>query len=156
MNFNATFFGQTIAFIVFTWFCMKFIWPLLMSKLEAREKQIADGLAAAEQGQEKLEQAEKRYGELVEEGKQQAAEIINQAQKRGDELIEESKSNARTEGERLLAAARAEIDQERVQAREQLREQVADLVITGAQQVLMREVDRNAHKEVLDKISANL
>jgi F-type H+-transporting ATPase subunit b len=156
MNFNATFFGQTIAFIVFTWFCMKFIWPWITNTLAEREKKIADGLTAAEKGQEKLEQAQKRYGELVEEGKQQAAEIISQAQKRGDELVEESKNNARSEGDRLLAAARAEIEQERVQTREQLREKVAELVVAGAQQVLMREVDRAAHKEVLDKISASL
>ena len=145
MNFNATFFGQLIAFGVFVWFCMKFVWPLLLGMIEDREKRIADGLAAAEEGERKLEQAKKRLAEALEEGKHKAADIIAQAQKRGDEIIEESKQTARVEGERQLEAARQE-----------LRQQVAMLAIAGAEQILMREVDQNAHNEVLGKISADL
>ena len=156
MNFNATFFGQLIAFAVFVWFCMKFIWPLLLGMIEEREKRIAEGLAAAEQGEQKLEQAEQRLTEAVEEGKNRAADIIAQAQKRGDEIVEEAKQNARVEGQRQLDAARGEIEQEKEQARQELRQQVAMLAITGAERILMREVDRNAHNDVLNKLSADL
>ena len=156
MNFNATFFGQLFAFGVFVWFCMKFVWPLLLGMIEAREKRIADGLAAAEEGDQKLEQAKRRLSEAVEEGKHKAADIIAQAQKRGDEIIEEAKQTAKSEGQRQLDAARSEIEQEKEQARQELRQQVAMLAITGAEQILMREVDQNAHNEVLTKISADL
>ncbi len=156
MNFNATFFGQLIAFGVFIWVCMKFIWPLLLGMIEEREKRIADGLAAAEEGEQKLEQAKKRLAEALEEGKNKAAEIISQAQKRGDEIIDEAKQTARVEGERQLEAARSEIEQEKELARQELRQQVAILAISGAEQILMREVDQNAHNDVLSKISADL
>ena len=156
MNFNATFLGQTIAFIFFVWFCMKFIWPLLLGMLEAREKRIADGLAAGERGEKKLEEAEQYLLDLVHEGKQKASEIITQAQKRGYEIIDEAKETARTEGKRILEGARGEIEQEKETARQDLRQQVAQLALLGAEQILMREVDRNAHNEVLNKISADL
>lgn len=156
MNFNLTLIGQTVSFIIFVWITMRFIWPLLIDKMAEREKIIADGLAAAEKGREELEQAQKRHGELVEEGKKQAMEVIAQAQKRGDEIIEESKGNARSEAHRILESARAEIAQEREQAREELKNQVAVLALSGAEQILMREVDRKAHNDVLAKISASL
>lgn len=156
MNFNATIIGQTIAFAFFVWFCMKFVWPLLLGMIEAREKRIADGLAAAEKGEQKLADAEQKYNELVEEGKQQAANIIAQAHKRHDEIVEEAKGNAREEGERIKQSARSEIDQEREMAREALRKQVGELALQGAEQILMREVDRKAHNDVLEKVSAGL
>lgn len=156
MNFNATFFGQLIAFAVFVWFCMKFVWPLLLGMIEEREKRIADGLAAAEEGEQKLEQAKSRLSEALEEGKNKAADIISQAQKRGDEIIEEAKQTAKSEGQRQLEAARSEIEQEKEQARQELRQQVAVLAIAGAEQILMREVDQNAHNDVLTKISSEL
>jgi F-type H+-transporting ATPase subunit b len=156
VNFNLTLIGQTISFIVVVWFTMKFVWPLLIGKMEQREKIIADGLAAAQRGQEELEQAQRRHGELVEEGKKQAVEVIAQAQKRGDEIVEESKDTAHGEAHRILEAARAEIVQEREQAREELKAQVATLALSGAEQILMREVDRKAHNDVLEKISASL
>lgn len=156
MNFNATIIGQTIAFAFFVWFCMKFVWPLLLGMIEAREKRIADGLAAAEKGEQKLIDAEQKFNELVEEGKQKAATIIAQAQKRHDEIVEEAKDNAREEGERIKHAAMSEIDQEKERARENLRKQVGELALQGAEQILMREVDRKAHNDVLEKISAGL
>lgn len=156
MNFNATLIGQTIAFAVFVWFCMKFIWPLLLGMLQEREKRIADGLAAAEEGEKKLARAEERHGELVEEGKQQAATIISQAQKRGGEIVEEAKDDARTEGERIKESARSEITQERESAREELRKQVSSLAMLAAEQILMKEVDQNAHNELLNKIAGDL
>lgn len=156
MNFNATLIGQTISFIFFVWFTMKFVWPLLLKQMQDRETKIADGLAAAEKGQESLARAEQRHAELLEEGKQQAAEIISQGQRRGDEIIEQSKLNAKAEGERLIHAAGAEIDRERTQAREQLKAHVATLALAGVEQILMREIDQNAHNELLSKLSSEL
>ena len=156
MNFNATLIGQLIAFAVFVGFCMKYIWPFLIEAMEERETRIADGLAAAEKGQAALTEAEAKKNEMLEESKQQAAEIISQGQKRHDELVEAAKDDARSEKEKILAAAQAEIEQERTQTREQLRAEVATLALTAAEQILMREVDRNAHNDVLTKISAEL
>lgn len=156
MNFNATLIGQIFAFAVFIWFCMKFIWPYLHGQMKDREARIADGLAAAEQGQIRLAEAEQKKVELIDEGKQQAGEIISQAQRRGDEIVEEAKSDARAEGDRLLAAARAEIEQERTRAKEQLKTEVSGLALAGAEQILLREVDSKAHKDILDKICAQL
>lgn len=156
MNFNLTLIGQSIAFIVFVWFTMKFVWPLLMNKMAEREKKIADGLAAAEKGQEKFEQAEQRYEELVGEGKQQAGDIIAQAHKRGDELVEEAKSEAKSEAERIKHSAQADIEQQIAQAREKLKSEVAALALAGAEQILMHEVDQKTHNEILDKIYAKL
>ena len=156
MNFNLTLIGQTFAFLVFVAFTWKFVWPLLLGMMAEREKRIADGLAAAEKGQEKLEQADQRYQQLVEEGKQQAADIIAQAGKRGDEIVEEAKNTAKVEASRILESARSEIEQEKEIARGELRARVAELAVAGAEQILMREVDRQTHNEVLEKISARL
>ena len=156
MNFNATLIGQIIAFAIFVWFTMKYVWPYLLKMMHERETRIADGLAAAEKGQQTLEEAEQRLADMVNEGKQQAGEIISQAQRRGDEIIEAAKDEARVEGERLKTAARSEIEQERMQAREQLKEEVAMLALAGAEQILMREVDKKAHNELLAKLSAEL
>ncbi len=156
MNFNLTLIGQSISFAVFVWFTMKFVWPMLMNKMVEREKRIADGLAAAEKGQEKFDQAEKRYEELVTEGKQKASDIITQANKRGDEVVEESKQSARDEAERIKKAAQADIEHEVSQAREKLKNEVAKLALVGAEQILMREVDQKVHNDMLDKICAKL
>ena len=156
MNFNATLFGQMIAFAIFVWFCMKFVWPPIIKALEDRKTRIADGLAAAEKGVHDLELASRRATEILHEGKEQSQVLIAQAQKRHDEIVEEAKDNARIEGDRILAAARAEIDQERQQAKVELRHDVARLAVLGAEQILMREVDQTAHKEILERISAGL
>ena len=156
MNFNLTLIGQSIAFAIFVWFTMKFVWPFIMGKMAEREKRIADGLAAAEEGQQKFEQAEKRYEELVAEGKQQASDIIAQAHKRGDELVEESKDAAKEEAERIKHTAQADIEHEYAQAREQLKAEVAKLALVGTEQILMREVDQKAHNDILDKVCAKL
>ena len=156
MNFNATLIGQLIAFAVFVVFCMKFVWPFIIQAMEDRETRIADGLAAAEKGQIALTEAEAKKSEMLEESKQQAAEIISQGQKRHDEIVESAKGDARSEKEKILAAAQAEIEQQRTQTREQLRSDVASLALVAAEQILMREVDRNAHNDVLTKISAEL
>jgi F-type H+-transporting ATPase subunit b len=156
MNFNATLYGQMIAFGIFVWFCMKFVWPHIIKAMEDRKAHIADGLAAAEKGVHDLELAEKRAREILHEGREQSQVLITQAQKRHDEIVEEAKGDARNEGDRILAAARAEIDQERQQAKVELRQEVARLAVLGAEQILMREVNQSAHKEILDRISAGL
>lgn len=156
MNFNATLIGQSIAFAVYVWFVMKYVWPFLSKMLEDRKTKIADGLAAAEKGHHELELAEQRSIKILKEGKEQAQQVISNAQKRGDEIVEEAKENAKAEGERILAATRSEIDQEIQQARDGLRNEVSSLAIAGAEKVLMREVDEATHKEVLTKLSAQI
>jgi F-type H+-transporting ATPase subunit b len=156
MNFNATLIGQSITFIVFVWFCMKFIWPPVMHALEERKKKIADGLAAAEHGKHEQELAEERAKEILREAKDQAGEIISRADKRAAEIVEEAKEDAREEGARLLTAARAEIDQEVNRAREALRGKVVSIALAGAGKVLEREVDEAAHGELLNKLAAEI
>lgn len=149
MNINATYFGQLIAFFLFVWFCMRFVWPPITAALAERKKQIADGLAAGERGRHDLELAEKRASEILKEAKQKAAEIIAQADKRGVEIVEESKSHAKVEAERLVTGAKAEIEQETFRAKAALRDQVAALAVAGAEKILRREVDARAHSELL-------
>ena len=156
MNINMTLIGQTITFVVFVWFCMKFVWPPIMHALAERKEKIADGLAAAERGAHEKELAEKRAAEILLEAKQQAQEIINQAQKRANEIVEESKDNARGEAERIVAAANAEIEQEVNRAREQLRGQVVSLAVAGAGKVLKKEIDEKANEQLLQDLVAQL
>jgi F-type H+-transporting ATPase subunit b len=156
MNINLTLIGQSITFALFVWFCMKFIWPPIVNALEARRKQIADGLAAADRGKHELELAARRASDSLHEAKQKAAEIIAQAEKRSAQIVDEAKTAAKVEGERQLAAAQAEIEQEAFRAREQLREQVASLVVAGAEKVLRREVDAKAHADLLEAIKNEL
>jgi F-type H+-transporting ATPase subunit b len=156
MNINATLIGQTITFIIFVWFCMKFVWPPIMNALAERKKEIADGLAAAERGKHEQELAQKRASEVLHDAKGQAAEIITRAEKRAAEIVDEAKTDAKTEGERIITAARSEVDQEVNRAKEQLRKQVAALAVSGAEAVLKREIDENAHRQVLDDLVAQL
>jgi F-type H+-transporting ATPase subunit b len=141
MNINLTLIGQAISFAIFVWFCVKYVWPPILNALEERETRIADGLAAAEKGQE---------------GRDRAQEFVVQSQKRAEEIIDQAKQAAIEEGDRLLVAARGRIDQERNEARESLRSEVAVLALNGAEQILMREVDATAHREVLDKLVAEI
>mgnify|MGYP002621904036 CR=1 FL=1 len=156
MNFNATLIGQSISFIVFVIFVMKFVWPFLLQQMKDREARIADGLAAAEQGQKDFAEAQQKSLDEINKGKEQAAKIISQAQKRGDEIVEEAKESAKVESQRIKDNALGEIEQEKEKARQDLKNQVAALAIAGAEQILMREVDHNAHNEVLAKISQQL
>ncbi|MCP5278816.1 MAG: F0F1 ATP synthase subunit B [Thiobacillus sp.] len=156
MNMNLTLIGQSITFAVFVWFCMKFVWPPIVNALEARKKQIADGLAAADRGKHELELAAKRASESLHEAKQKSAEIIAQAEKRATQMIEEAKNDAKEEGERMIAAAKAEIEQESHRAREALRGDVAALVVAGAGRILRREVNPQAHADLLEAIKNEL
>ena len=156
MNFNATLIGQSITFIFFVWFCMKYVWPPIMNALETRKKQIADGLAAADRGKHELELAAKRAGDNMRDAKAQAAEVIAQAEKRAAQMIDEAKLAAKEEGERQLAAAQANIAQETNRARESLREQVVLLAVAGAEKILRREVNAQTHADLLGQLKAEL
>lgn len=156
MNFNATLIGQTITFIVFVWFCMKYIWPPLMAALEERNARISEGLAAAQRGQQDLEDAQAKVSESLNDAKSQAQEIINQAQKRANEIVDEAKDSARDEAEKIKTAASADIDQQVTAAREQLRKEVSVIALAGAEQILKREVDAKAHADVLDDLVAQI
>lgn len=156
MNINFTMFAQAISFTIFIWFTARFVWPPLMRAVEERQKKIADGLAAADKGQQELVQAQRGAQAALDAAKQQSQDLLANAQKRVDEMIEQGKATAKIEGERQLAMAHANIEQEAQQARETLRGQVAALALAGAEQVLMREVDLAKHKEVLDKLGARL
>lgn len=156
MNINLTLIGQTITFIIFVWFCMKFIWPPIMTALEARRKTIADGLAAAEEGQRERVKGREDAQQLVDEAKAQAQEIISRAEKRGSEVIASAKEDARVEGDRLLAAARSEIEMETNRAKEHLRVQVAQLAVIGAEQILAHEVNAQTHEQMLTDLAESL
>ena len=156
MNINATLLAQTIMFVMFVVFCMKFVWPPIMTALETRRKQIADGLAAGERGKHELELASKRAAEHLHDAKQKAGEVIALADKRAAQIIDEAKAAAKAEGDRLLAGAKAELEQEVHRAKEELRAQVADLAVAGASKILRREVDAKAHAELLTAIRDEL
>jgi F-type H+-transporting ATPase subunit b len=156
MNINLTLIGQSIMFLMFVWFCMKFIWPPLVKALDERRAKIADGLAAAERGKHEQELAAKRAADVLKEAKGQAMEILARAEKQGVKLIEEARNDAKSEGERMLVAARAEVGQEVNRAREALRSQVSSLAVAGAGRILGREVDAKAHARMLDDLAAQL
>jgi len=156
MNINLTLIAQAAAFGLFIWFTARFVWPPLLRAIETRQKQIADGLAAAERGRQDLELASKRAEDVVREARQRAQDILSQADKRGAELIEEAKGQAKAEGDRIIAGAKAEIEQEVFRAKESLRSQVASLAVQGAEKILRREVDAKAHADLLNAVAAEL
>lgn len=156
MNVTATLFGQAFTFLVLVWFVKGVLWEPMLRMMDERKKRIADGLAAAERGHQDKDLAQKKVKEIIQEAKAQATDIIAHAEKRGGEIVEEAKDDARAEGDRLLVAARAEIEQEMNQAKDGLRKQVAELALKGAQQVLMREVNAAEHNKALEKLAAGL
>jgi F-type H+-transporting ATPase subunit b len=156
MNVNVSLFFQMIAFLLFVYLTKRFVWPPVMQAMQDRAKKIADGLAAAEAGTRKLEEAKGEIQAVMKQAREQAAEVLAAANKRSVEIVEESKGQARTEGERLVAAARAQIQQEVGQAREALRREVAILAVAGAKQILEREIDPKTHAELLDRVAKQL
>jgi F-type H+-transporting ATPase subunit b len=156
MNINATIIGQMIAFAVFVWFCMKYVWPPIMQALEERKKKIADGLAAAERGRHEQELAEKRAQQVIQEAKEQANEVLAQANRRGNEIVDEAKETARVEGDRILTSAKAEIEQEANRAKDELRAQVGGIALAGAAKIISREIDDKAHTDLLDELVSQI
>lgn len=156
MNINATLLAQTIMFALFVWFCMKFVWTPIVAALDARRKQIADGLADAERAKLDLDLASKRSAEILREAKEKAGDIISGGEKRASEIVEGAKEQAKAESDRIIAGAKAEIDQEVFRAKEQLRTQVSAIALAGAGRILGREIDARAHNDLLDKLVAEI
>jgi len=156
MNLNLTLIAQAITFTVFIWVTVKFIWPHMLRAIETRQKTIADGLAAAEEGKRSLEASNKRADEEIKKARERATEVLTQAEKRAAQMVDEAKNAAKEEGNREKAAAKAEIAQEVTRAREQLRDHVASLAVAGAEKILRREVDAKAHGDLLDSIKKQL
>nr|WP_267135181.1 F0F1 ATP synthase subunit B [Halomonas dongshanensis] len=151
-----TLIGQTIAFAIFVWFCIKYVWPPISNALHERQKKIADGLDAASRATRDLELAQEQASQTLRESKEQASQILEQANRRAAQIVEEARVEARAEGERLIAGARAEIEQEVHRAKDELRAQVSHLAIVGAERVLEASVDEKTHRELLDKLAAEL
>jgi F-type H+-transporting ATPase subunit b len=148
--------AQAFAFAALIAVTVKFIWPPLLNAIETRQKEIADGLAAASEGRSALEVAAKKSEVTLNEAKQKASEIIGQAEKRATQIVEEAKGTAKVEGERILTGAKAEIDQEVNRAKEGLRAQVSALAVAGAEKILRKEIDAKAHSDMLSKLAAEL
>jgi F-type H+-transporting ATPase subunit b len=156
VDINMTLLGQSIAMIVFVWFCMKFIWPPLLAAIEERQEKIAEGLAAADKGQESLEKATAEASGIVDEARKQASTILDQANARASEIVADGKNDGVKERERQLSAAKAEIEQEANRAREELRRQVSAIAIASAEKILGREIDGKQHDDILGKLAAEL
>ena len=156
MDINATIIGQSIAMIVFVWFCMKYIWPPLMEAIEERQTQIADGIAAGEQGRKKLDNANKESKKILDDARKQATTILDQANARATEIVSDGKQDGLKEREHQMSLAKNDIEQETNKARDELREQVAALAIASAEKILGREVNKESHADILDDLARKL
>ena len=156
MNINFTLIAQAITFAIFIWFTVKFVWPPLLNAIETRQKEIADGLAAANEGKMSLEVASKKNAETLEQTKQKISEILGQAEKRASQIIDDAKVVANTEAERIKSSAQSEIEQEINRAKEDLRGQISNLAIAGAEKILEKEIDQKAHADMLTKLAKDL
>ena len=156
MNLNATFIAQLIVFFVLAWVTMTFVWPPIMKALDERAKKIADGLAAADRGKLELAEANKRVeAELVKSRADNQARLAD-AEKQAAQLIDAAKKTAETEKARILAQAKVEVAQEMQRAKDALRNAVAELAVKGAEQILRREVNAQAHADLLGQLKAQL
>ncbi|WP_022942196.1 F0F1 ATP synthase subunit B [Psychromonas hadalis] len=156
MNINATLLGQAFAFAFFVWFCMKFVWPPLITAIEERQKKILDGLTQAERAGKDLQLAQAKASEQLKEAKVQAADIVEQANKRGAQIVEEAKVEGETERSKIITQGEAEVEAERNRAREELRQQVAILAIAGAEKIIKRSIDKDANSDIIDKLVTQL
>jgi len=156
VNINATLIGQSVAFLIFVLFCMKYVWPPVITALQERQKKIADGLDAANRAARDLELAQEKAGQQLREATAQAAEIIEQSKKRAAQLVEEARDQARVEADRVKAQALAEIEQELNSAKDALRAQVGALAVGGAEKILGATIDQNAHAELVNKLAAEI
>jgi F-type H+-transporting ATPase subunit b len=156
MDLNLTFFFQIASFAILIFFTMKFIWPPLMGAIEERQKRIAEGLAAADRSQRDLAQAEEKVAAVLREARTKANEIIDQAHARANQIVDQAKSDAIVEADRQKALALGEIASAAQRAKEELRERVSSLAVAGAEKLIRREIDSNAHKALLDELAAQL
>ena len=156
MQIGLTLVSQAVAFFLFIWFSVKFVWPPLIRAIEDRQSKVADGLAAAEKGRLELISAAQQSEAELRTARGRAQEILAQAERRGAQIVEEARDHAKLEGERLISGARAEIDQNVSRAKEELRDQVAALAVAGAEKILRREVDQKAHADLLAQLRSQL
>jgi F-type H+-transporting ATPase subunit b len=156
VNINLTLVIQMVVFLALVWFTMSLVWPIILGAMNEREKKIANGLAAAEQGQKDLAEAKSRADEVIKEARTRALAIESQAQTRANQIVDEARKAAGLEGEKALAQAKSQIELESNRARDQLRGQVVSLAVAGARRVLEREVDAKTHGELLDQLAAKL
>ena len=156
MNLNLTMFAQAIAFFILFWVSKKFIWPPLMGAIETRQKAIADGLNAAEEGKRALTEAEKRSDVFMKEAKDRSQSMFSDGERRANQIIEQAKLTAKSEADRILAAAQEQIHLEVNKAKSGLREQVAQLAVAGAEKILKREINAAAHADMLTELKAQL
>lgn len=156
MNLNATLFAQLVVFFILAWFTMKFVWPPLIKAIDERAKKIADGLAAAERGKQSLAEANRKVEQEMAASRAENQQRVAEAEKRAQQIIEEAKQQAEVERKRILAQAEAEALNEAQRARDQLREQLATLVVKGAEQILKKEVNAQVHTDLLNQLKAEL
>ena len=156
MNMNATLILQSIAMMVFVWFCMKFIWPPLLKAMDERRAKIADGLAASDREEKALADANQEVEQQIKVARDKAGEIVDQANQRHSQILEQAKDDATGERQKQVVAGEAEIALAANQAREELRATVASLAVLGARQILEKEIDENTHRELLDKLIAEI
>ena len=156
MNINLTLVIQMVVFAILVWVTMKFIWPQILGPMEERAKKIATGLAAAEKGQQDAAQAEARAESVVREARERANQILDAASKRSNEIVDAAKQAAQSEGDRLIASAKQQIELEASKAREELRKQVAELTVRSAAKVLGREIDPAKHADILGKLATEI
>ena len=156
MSINGTLIAQMIVFLILVWFTMKFVWPPITAALDERAKKIADGLSAADKAKADLAQANQRVEQQLAAARTDAAKRLADAERLAQQMVEEAKGRATDEGAKIIAAAKAEAEQEAVKAREQLREQVAGLAVKGAEAILRREVNAGVHAELLGRLKAEL
>jgi len=156
VNFNLTLLGESIAMIFFVWFCMKYIWPFITGAIEARQIEIADGLAAAEKGQSSLAEAETEVAKIIAQARDQARSIIDQANARANEMVDSARAEGEVEKRRQLEGAQAEIEVEVNRAREELKGQVAAIAMAGAERILAREISPDMHRDLLDQLAGEL
>ena len=156
MNFNFTLIGQLLAFTLFVWFCMKYIWPPMLNILEEREKEIADGLNAASDGRRELKEANVKKEEILAEAKKEAADLVNQANQRASQLVEAAKTSAQEEAEKINVSAHNDVEQSVKKAREGLRSEVATLAVAGAEKILNSEIDEKKNSELIDELTKEL
>ena len=156
MNFNFTLIGQLLAFILFVWFCMRYVWPPMLQILEEREKEVADGLEAESRGRRELEEADTQREAIVDEAKKEAADLVSQAGQSASQMVEDAKSQAQEEADRIKTSAKADLDQAAKKAREEIRAEVSALVVAGAEKILGSEIDQEKNAEIIEEISKEL
>lgn len=156
MNINATLIGQTIAFIIFVWFCMKFVWPPVMKVLEDRQKQIADALAGAEKAKQEQANTQVIVEQELAKAKEEAQKIIDLANRRRNEILESIQAEAEVTKAKIIEQGYAQIESERKRVQEELRQKVATLAIAGAEKIVGRTIDEAANSDIIDKLVAEL